>query len=195
MNYPADFNAEDRLAAAWIRKMADREKEALNALYALYHRPVRSLIQAILRDAFEADEVLQDTYIRAYRQADRYDPLLGAPFAWLATIGKRLAIDRLRRRRARPDRRPDKTEQLENLADKGKLDEEESARQNLEIRWVLDCLVDLQASQREAIEMAFFKGYTQTEIAKALGKPVGTVKSDLHRGLMNLRKAYLETDD
>lgn len=195
MNLPAEYSAEDRLAASWIRKMEQAEVESLNALYGIYHRPLYSLVFAILRDSFEAEEVLQDTFVRAYRQAGRFNPEVGTPFAWLVTIGKRLAIDRLRRRRARPDFLSDEREHPDNSADKVAGKDETSIHEDLEVSWLQDCLKDLNPARRKAIELAFFGGYTHNEIAQKLKKPLGTVKSDLSRGLVELRKAYLNSND
>jgi RNA polymerase sigma-70 factor (ECF subfamily) len=195
MKTPTGFTAEDELAAAWVIKMKTGEVEALDALYSLYHRPLLSMFTAILRDIFEAEEILQDTYVRAFRQADRYNPEIGVPFAWLATIGKRLAIDRLRKRRARPDLLPDKREHSSDVADKDLGNVNSQVHQDLEYRWVRDCLEGLHPSQREIIELAFLEGYTHHEISDKLDKPLGTVKSDLRRGLMRLRKSYLEGNE
>ena len=183
---------EERLASDWIRRMADRDVESLDALYGLYHRRLLSLFSAILKDPREAEEVLQDTFVRAYREAGRFDPDAGTPFAWLATIGRRLAIDRLRRRRARPGFAAVSREQEGNPGHKEVAEDDPSVHQCLEFSWVRECLDDLPDAQRQAIELAFLRGYTHREIAEKLGRPLGTVKSDLNRGLLQLRKVYLE---
>ena len=195
MKLPPEFNAEERLSASWIKKMGDGEVEALNALYSLYHRPLLSLFSAILKDDFETEEVLQDTFVRAYRDAKRFDPELGVPFAWLVTIGKRLAFDRLRRRRSRPNLTQDIGEHPGDSVDKEGGNAQSKVHQNLEHRWIRDCLQALSETQKETIELAFYDGYTHNEISEKLDKPLGTVKSDLRRGMMMLRKAYLEGDD
>lgn len=195
MSASRSHSAEDRVAAAWIRKMAQGEVEGLDALYAMYHRQLLSLSRAILTNEPDAEEVLQDTFIRAFREARRYDPESGRPFTWLATIGKRLAIDRLRRRRARPDFAADSREQAGADPDKESGDEDERVRQQLEFNWIRESLGSLPAEQGQAIELAFLQGYTHAEIAEKLGKPLGTVKSDIHRGLIHLRKVYLHGND
>lgn len=192
MKLPTAFNEEDRLAAAWIARMADREAAALDELYRLYHRPLLSLFSAVLKDAFASEEVLQDTFVRAFRDARRYDPESGTPFAWLATIGKRMAIDRLRKRRSRPRLAADKREHPADLADNNLGNADSNVHESLELRWIRESLKGLSESQREMIELAFLEGYTHHEISNKLQKPLGTVKSDLRRGLMRLRKAYLE---
>ncbi|MEX0332258.1 MAG: RNA polymerase sigma factor [Puniceicoccaceae bacterium] len=194
MKLPPRFSAEDKLAASWIVKMADGEMEALDALYSLYHLPLLSLFRRIVNDDFEAEEVLQDTFIKAYRNATRYNPKLGAPFAWLVTIGKRLAFDLLRKKRSRPVLTEEKTEQMPLVGDKTPGNAKAEIHRNLEYRWVQESLAGLNDSQREIIGLALLEGYTHHEISNKLDKPLGTVKSDLRRGLMRLRKLYLEGD-
>ncbi len=195
MILPPDYTAEDRKAAGWIDQMAGGGMEALDSLYGLYHRPLLGLFGAILKDDFAAEEVLQDTFLRAWNQAGRFDPELGTPFAWLATIGKRMAIDRLRRQRARPAIQPESMEHPEISEDNYSGDARERAHRQLEAQWIRDCFSELTESQQEVVELAFLQGYTHHEIAEKLGKPLGTVKSDLYRGLMHLRKAFLDGND
>ncbi|HSH09599.1 MAG TPA: sigma-70 family RNA polymerase sigma factor [Oceanipulchritudo sp.] len=195
MKGPARFSDADRLAASWIERMAGGDIDALNTLYNTYHRQLLGLFTVILRDTFEAEEVLQDTFIRAYRQADHFNREIGTPFAWLTTIGKRLSIDRLRRRRSRPNLSTDSREHLGQSEDNEFGNVQQQAHQHLEYDWMRDRLGKLTKSQRETIELAFFGGYTHHEIAEKLNRPLGTVKSDLHRGLLQLRKAYLEGND
>ncbi len=187
----ADTISEEQLATRWIQRMAVGEMDALNALYRLYHRPLLALLQRMLGDAFVSEEVLQDTFVRAYRNADRFDSHKGSPFAWLVTIGRRIAIDRLRRQRSRIS--TENWEQAELLEDKREVREEMDAK--LELQWMENFIGQLPESQREAIELAFLQGYTHHEIADLLGRPLGSVKSDLYRGLSQLRKLYEEGND
>lgn len=195
MKIPSGFSAEDKLAASWIGKMVDREVEALDALYSLYHLPLLSLFRQILKDEFEAEEVLQDTFVRAYQSAARYNPQLGAPFAWLVTIGKRLAFDLLRKKRARPPLAEQNREHSSLSGDKTSGGAKADIHRDLEYRWIRESLSGLSDSQREIIELALLEGYTHHEISSKLDKPLGTVKSDLRRGLMRLREIYLKGND
>ena len=193
MKNPSTVSAEDRLAAGWVGKMAKGEVEALNALYRLYHRPLLAVFERILRDSGAAEEVLQDTFVRAFENADRFNPDLGVAFAWLVTIGKRIAIDRLRRQRARPAM--ENWEQPERLGDKIPGGEQKNVHQHLEQQWIHDHLEELPAQKRETLRLVFYSGYTHHEVAELLDRPIGTVKSDLYRGLAQLRKIYLEGND
>jgi RNA polymerase sigma-70 factor (ECF subfamily) len=192
MSKVVEFTREDTLVAALIKRMAGGEVGALDTLYHLYHGTFLRLFRSILQDDFEAEEVLQDMFVKLYRDAWRYDPRMGAPFSWIVTIGKRMAIDRLRRRKNRPELLYNQMEQDGDSADNKLGHDDNSIHNNVELDWIRESLQELPDSQREAIELAFFMGYTHHEISDMLAKPLGTIKSDLRRGMMELRKAYLE---
>lgn len=186
-------DSEDDLAAGWINRIANGDPETLAALYRLYHRPLLSIYLGILGSREAAEEVLQDTFVRAFHKASAFDASRGTAFAWLVTIGRRLAIDRIRRERARPENKS--LEQT--VADHVQSDEQSGAdiQQKIEYDWLAESMQLLTSSQRTIIEMAFFKGYTHIEIAEKLDLPIGTVKSHIYRGLDALRKAHLGNND
>ncbi|MEX0321071.1 MAG: RNA polymerase sigma factor [Puniceicoccaceae bacterium] len=192
MSKVVQFSREDTLVATLIERMASSDVAALDTLYHLYHGTFLRLFSSILKDDFEAEEVLQDMFVKLYREAWRYDPKMGAPFSWVVTIGKRMAIDRLRRREKRPQLIGDQMEQDGELADNDMDHAENPVHQSAELDWIRESLRGLPDSQREAIELAYFQGFTQQEIADHLGKPLGTIKSELRRGMIQLRKDYLE---
>jgi RNA polymerase sigma-70 factor (ECF subfamily) len=194
MPHPSEFSNEDRLAAECIRGMAAGRAEDLDKLYDLYHRPLLHFLNGILRQQESAEEILQDVFVRIYREADQYDPELGKPFSYLLTIGKRMAIDRLRARRRRRQILAGEVEQAERIADISSHGYPEKDVR-LEILWMQRYFDLLSPTQREAIELAFFSGYTHHEIAETLDRPLGTVKSDVRRGLRKLREAYLGNND
>jgi RNA polymerase sigma-70 factor (ECF subfamily) len=195
MKLPAEFNPEDRLAAGLIRRMADSDTTGLKALYSLYQRPLLGFIQRMVHETGGSEEVLQDVFVRAYERAGRFDPEKGTPFVWLATIARRMAIDWMRRHQRQPQFVANPGEHSREIADKGISDEMLTVHDKLEAQWMLDSLRSLPEDQGKAMELAFFGGYTHVEIAELLGKPLGTVKSDLRRGLLQLRKDYLGEDD
>lgn len=188
MKIPPEFSTEERHASRWLERMAEGQASGLDALYALYHRPLLSFLLSIVQDSGAAEEILQDTFIRAFRSASRFDPQLGTPFSWLATIGKRQAIDWLRRQRCRPEIVGHQTEQPGGFADKSLLDDTTRLHNHIEHTWLREAMGGLAPGQREVIELAFFEGFTHVEIAEALNRPLGTVKSDLRRGLLELKK-------
>ena len=175
--------------------MARRDADALQLLYELYQRPLLAFIRSIVRDPGAAEEILQDLYVRSYQEAARFDPDLGTPFSWMATIARRFSIDWLRKNRRQTDLIQVEAEQPEGFADKVPLDDEFDLQEKVEGRDLLGFLERLPAGQSQAIRLAFLGGYTHHEIAEKTGKPLGTVKSDLRRGVLRLRKWYLGEHD
>jgi RNA polymerase sigma-70 factor (ECF subfamily) len=195
MKFPAEFSPEDRLAAGFILRMAKADSSGLKAIYGLYQRPLLGFIQRFVHESGGAEEILQDVFVRAYEQAGRYDPEKGTPFVWMATIARRIAIDWIRRHQRRPQFVPNLAEHSREFVDKEISDDTFTVHEKLEARWVLDSIRNLPGDQGKVLELAFLGGYTHQEIAESLGKPLGTIKSDLRRGLLQLKKVYLGEDD
>ena len=172
---------------ATVDRMARGDSSALADLYDRHARAIYSLAIRMLADAAEAEDVVQDVFTQAWRQASRYDPLRAPVVAWLMIITRARALDRLRRRRSRivavelspavpepPD--PDVT--LEALA----ITAEQAER-------VRGALGELPDSQRTAIELAYYEGLSQSDIAERLQQPLGTIKTRIRSGLLKLRDA------
>ena len=172
--------------AALIEKIAAGDQSALAALYDRTNRQVYGLILRILGDASAAEEVLLDVFMQIWRQAARYDTKRGVPQAWVLTIARSRAIDRLRSRRQEQQRR-DPLDLLRLPAAAGNLEEAAVASERQKL--VRAALADLPAEQREVIGLAYFVGLSQTEIAAELRQPLGTVKTRTRLGMMKLREA------
>ena len=170
-----------------IERMRRRDSAALADLYDRYARSVYSLACRILTDRTEAEDVVQEVFSQAWRQADAYDAKRAPVAGWLLMMTRTRAIDRLRARNGRvqmvqalptlPDP-PDQHEGPEALA----IGEQEAAR----VRAALDTLTE---SQRSAIELAYYEGLSQSDIAARLREPLGTVKTRIRTGLLKLRSA------
>jgi RNA polymerase sigma-70 factor (ECF subfamily) len=170
-------------------RIARRDASAVGELYDRHSRVLHGLIWRILRDTHEAEEVLQDVFVRVWKKADTYDAVLGTPLAWLVRIARNRAIDRLRARRARPVSTAD-DETLATIrsdASTGSSPEQLAwtSEQGRAIRAALDRLVP---EQRVLIEHAFFLGYTQSELAERFGLPLGTVKTRVRAGMLAMRE-------
>lgn len=182
--------SEDRAADhESVRRMAAGDADALAALYDRHARPVYSLALRIVEDQAEAEDVVQEVFSQAWQQASRYDPSRGSVGAWLLMMTRSRAIDRVRTRRARPDAMqaphpravvdlPDPSHGQEMAA----LTEEQIAR-------LRTAMARLPFLQRVAIELAYYEGLTQTEIAARLEQPLGTIKTRIRLGLIKLREA------
>ncbi|MGH9868462.1 MAG: sigma-70 family RNA polymerase sigma factor [Candidatus Polarisedimenticolia bacterium] len=177
---------------ALVERMAQEDQEALSMLYDRHRGVVFALALRILRDRAEAEEVLSDVFFQAWRSASGFDPLRGSVTAWLVTLCRSRAIDRLRRQTAR---------RVEVLADPPAVaeqasaslrDAEAAADLGLHRRLVVSALGTLSQEQRGALELAYFDGYSHSEIAGKLGQPLGTVKTRIRQGLLQLRKSLGE---
>ena len=172
-----------------LERIRASDASALDALYARYASPVYSLVWKILQNAEESEDVALDVFWQIWRQADRYDPSRGAPPAWIFTVARSRAIDRLRARQRREDRTisfDDPTAKLDPLDEEAGPDQVASFRQTRDA--VREAMQTLPPAQREAVELAFFKGLTHVEIATKLRQPLGTVKTRIRQGLIRLRR-------
>jgi RNA polymerase sigma-70 factor (ECF subfamily) len=177
--------AVDDVDRRLIDRLAAGELDALQALYERHKTMAFSIAYRITGDGAAAEDAVQDAFLGAWRSAGRYESGRATVRTWLLTIVHRRAIDVVRRRR-----RADATVELdEDVVESLSLpDVWEEVAQGLDRETVAAALATIAAPQREAIELAYFEGLTQTEIAERTGVPVGTVKGRLRLGLQGLRK-------
>lgn len=169
-----------------IQRMARGDRQALAPFYDRYARLVYSLILRIVRDREEANDVLQEVFWEAWQAAEAYDPSRGSPEAWLVTRARSRAIDRVRRVRRRSETFAAPLD--ESLA-AGTADPAPDAAERAADRTrVASALERLPEAQREVVELAYWGGLTQTEIAERLKQPLGTVKTRIRLGLERLRE-------
>ena len=184
--------AEDRLAdQAALARMAQGDHDGLAELYDRHARAIYSLALRILQDPSDAEDVVQEVFSQAWRQAARYDASRGVVAAWLLTLARSRAIDRLRARRARPDNRVDERAVV-NVADLG-LSPDAQVLSAEQIAGVRAALGELPLLQRVAIELAYYEGLTHAEIAVRLEQPLGTVKTRIRLALIKLRDTLAGT--
>ncbi len=172
-----------------VERLGTRDARAFEVLYDRYIRLAFAVALRVLSDRERAEEVVQDVYVKLWRQPGLFDPARGAFRPWLLRVVHHRAIDELRqanRDRAQTAEDPE-GRVLESLADVGPAPED-IAESSLDRDKVLEALDTLSASQREAIEMAFFDGLTQVEIAERLGEPLGTIKTRVRLGMRRLRE-------
>lgn len=172
-----------------VERMAQGDGDALRELYDAHSRAVYSLALRILRSQSDAEDIVQEVFVQAWRTAARYDAVRGSVAGWLLMQTKSRAIDRLRARAARPES-PD-VDQAAGQADASATPDVQVVRAEQAVR-IREALDSLPLLQRTAIELAYYEGLTHTEIAEKLEQPLGTVKTRIRQGLMRLRDALDE---
>jgi RNA polymerase sigma-70 factor (ECF subfamily) len=186
----AESQAEDQRA---LERVAAGDSGGLGTLYDRHGRSVYSLALRILGDEGDAEEVAQDVFAQAWRRAGQYDQSRGTVAAWLLVMARTRAIDRIRARRVRPEGRVHEDDglTLQQLpaTDPDVASEMMAAERGLRVRRALE---ELPFLQRVAIELAYYEGLSQREIAERLEQPLGTVKTRMRLGLLKLRDALVE---
>lgn len=176
---------------AAVRRMAAGDGAALADLYDRHGRSVYGLAVRMLGDPAEAEDLAQDVFTLAWKNAARYDPARGAVAAWLLVTTRTRAIDRLRARRSRPQAGGDDDGRaLAAIPDAAPSVDVIVATSQDALR-VRDAIAGLPADQRDVIELAYFQGLSHTEIAGRTGIPLGTIKTRIRTGLQRLRDAML----
>jgi RNA polymerase sigma-70 factor (ECF subfamily) len=167
----------------WIRAMRAGDREAFSAFYDRYAPLVYPLILRVVGEPADAADVLQETFWEAWRAAGTYDAARGTPEAWIIVRARARAIDRVRSVRRKYETFAAAATEAVTVASP-----EADPAERAEDRGVVqDALAQLPAAQREVIELAYYGGLTQTEIAERLQQPLGTVKTRIRAALERLR--------
>jgi RNA polymerase sigma-70 factor (ECF subfamily) len=157
---------------------AERD-QVVRSLYAEHGRVLLAYVSRLLSDSHHAEDVVQETMLRAWRNAERLTPERGSVVSWLLRVAHNVAVDKIRARRARPD------EVEETAAPAVSLDDH--AGDVVESLFVARALEHLTPAHRQVLREVYFADRTAAEAAKVLGLPVGTVKSRVHHALRQLR--------
>ncbi len=179
-----DLDAEIEL----LRCIGTGDRESFELLYERFSGVLFSTAYRVLNNQEAAEDVLQEVFVQIWEKAPLYDPLRGKPLTWALTLTRNKAIDRLRstqRRHRLQDDVEKEAQTVEQFDDKNSVDAVEAIEKGAMVR---AGITKLSGDQREAIELAFFSGLTQTEIAERLGEPLGTIKARIRRGMMKLRE-------
>lgn len=184
------MHASDPTDLRLLQRITARDPAALAELYDRHSRLLFGLVLRIVRDRAEAEESLQEAFVRVWTRAETYDARVGGPLPWIVRLARNIAIDRLRARRTRaaidapaPDAR------VAEAVPASGIQSPEAAVLDAERRLVLaDALAGLPAKQRELIEAAFFEGCTHSELARRFGLPLGTVKMRIRSGMIAMRQ-------
>lgn len=174
----------DEALVALMRRVAQGDEQAFAQLYDVLSPSVYGLVLRVLRDPAQSQEVAQEVMVELWRQATRFDPEKGSVKGYVLTMAHRRAVDRVRSAQASTDREL----RVGQASQDREYDEVAEAVENrLEVQQVRRALRVLTELQREAVQLAYYGGYTHREVSELLGVPLGTVKTRLRDGLIRLR--------
>jgi RNA polymerase sigma-70 factor (ECF subfamily) len=173
--------------AELLRRTAAGDADAFSRLYERTSRVLFALARQILRNDTAAEDLLQDVYVQVWDRARSFDESLGRPITWLMTLTRNRALDRIRssQRFERMIQAAEEETELAEAANVGSEPEMDAEQRRL----IFEALRSLSAEQRQALDMAFFGGLTQAEIAEKLNVPLGTIKARIRRGMIQMRDA------
>jgi RNA polymerase sigma-70 factor (ECF subfamily) len=172
-----------------VRRLQKRDPQALGILYDQYGRLAYSLIYRIVRDAGTAEDLVQETFLRVWNRVQGFDGGRGALGGWLLAVARNRAIDYTR---SVAGRMSNTVELEENDHPSLYLDLEKEVLNSDQARRLRQAMEKLHPNQRSAIELAYFEGLSQTEMAERMGQPLGTVKTWVRTALKHLREALTE---
>ena len=177
-----NINIEENLVAA----LKNRENEAFKHLYINYRGALYNIILQLIPDHEIANDVLQEVVITVWKQIDKYDPGKGKLFTWLVRLTRNAAINKLRSKIYKSQA---KNESLENSV--LVIEETNPGHENINRIGLRRQVHQLRKEYTDVIELAYYNGFTQEEVAKALNIPLGTVKTRLRNALLELRKQFV----
>jgi RNA polymerase sigma-70 factor (ECF subfamily) len=183
---PAAATDASSVLTGLLKRAGRGDKDAFAELYDVTSARVYGLAVRVVRDPAQAEEVAQESFLEIWRASARFDPDRGSAIAWMLTIVHRKAVDRVRSAEAASRR--DATYQRKNQMVEHDATAD-AAHASLDARRVRSALTSLTEVQREAIDLAYFGGYTHSEVAAMLDLPVGTAKTRIRDGLIRLRDA------
>ena len=178
-----------RFDAELLRRMGRSDREAFAQLYDRFSRPLYATALRIQNNASEAEDIVQDVFLALWEKAAVYESSRGSAFAWAVTLTRNRAIDRIRMRKRRLELLAETTAEDAGTHPAGAgLDSVDGLVSKEQAGAVRAAVAALPVEQQRAVELAFFGGLTQQEIAEQLREPLGTVKARIRRGLLRLKE-------
>ena len=183
-----DATADLELEMQLLERVGKGDRESFSVLYDRFAKVLFSVAFRVLNSHPAAEDVLQDVFVQIWEKAPLYDATRGKPLTWAITLTRNKAIDRLRSTQRR-NRLRDEVEReagtAEQFDEKNSLEAVQAVEQGALVR---AAMAKLSEDQKHALELAFFSGLTQIEIAERLKEPLGTIKARIRRGMMRLRE-------
>ncbi|WP_304063001.1 RNA polymerase sigma factor [Pedobacter glucosidilyticus] len=170
---------------ALIEALQQHKAIGAEALYDMYSASLLGVIFKIVADREIAEDVLQETLVKIWNSIHQYDATKGRLFTWMVNVARNLAIDKLR---SKDFRNHSKNQDIENHVNA--IDEQRNTTYKPELLGVKDLVEKLKPEQKKIVELVYFQGYTHVEVSDELEIPLGTVKTRLRMGIMELRKYF-----
>ncbi len=177
-----------------LRKIGLGDKDSLSELYDRYSTVLYSVALRVLNNETEAQDLLQDVFVQIWEKAGLYDPTRGKPLTWVISLTRNRSIDRLRSLQRRHRLRDEVEKETAAAEKQTPSDVRDELFASDTSRLVREAVMQLSEQQRQAIEMAYFSGLTQNEIAEQLAEPLGTIKARIRRGMLKLRDLLSRED-
>ncbi|MGI9070537.1 MAG: sigma-70 family RNA polymerase sigma factor [Bryobacteraceae bacterium] len=190
MSMQRDMPLHDNADVELIERLRKRDPEGLAAAYDRYGRVAYSVFVRITRDQSAAEDLVQELFIRLWNRGRDFDPSRGTLGVWILSIARNMAIDHVRSAQARFTTRLLPIEHIDQLSSGANPSEPESVIDRSRI--LSAALSDLTFNEKRVLELAYFEGFSQSEIAERLKEPLGTVKSRARSGLGRIRRAIQE---
>ncbi|NML21861.1 sigma-70 family RNA polymerase sigma factor [Pseudoflavitalea sp. G-6-1-2] len=163
-----------------VEALKQRDGKAFGYLYDHYSAALNGVIMDILQDEESSIDVLQEVFIKIWKQIEQYDPVRGRLFTWMFNIARNAAIDATRKKEWQNQKRSSSVNDYTSLADRAFNPAEDTGLRKI--------VQSLKAEHKVLIELSYFQGYTQEEIAEMLKLPLGTVKTRLRAAILQLKK-------
>ena len=177
-----------------LQRIANQDRDALDLLYTRYVTPVYSMALHMLKQPPLAEEVTQDVFLNIWLKAASFNAERGQPKSWIMSVAHHRVVDVIRsRRRTATMTDPEGYETLERIPS-GSPSVESQVQQSLDRERIMGALATLPDNQRQVIFMAYFEGYSQSEMAEFLSEPLGTIKTRVRLAMQKLRAALQEDD-
>jgi RNA polymerase sigma-70 factor, ECF subfamily len=169
-----------------ISRIRSREPSAFDLFYDRYAQIIFNLCIRILRDEVEAEDVMQEVFIQIWKEAERFDAARASVKTWIFTIARSRSLDRYRSRKTAQQRlQENASEELNHISSK-----EDLQNRRVLQNYVAHAVDQLSREQRIVLELSYYRGLTQEEIAELLGEPLGTIKSRIRSALIRLRSLF-----
>lgn len=182
-------NEQIKTDISLLERISRRDSSALSELYDKHSTLLYSIIMRILKEKEETEDVLQEVFVNVWERAEMYDDQLGNPGAWLARIARNRAVDRLRSKNYRTrSKESDIDQHHDYFTADASSNPEHRAILSSQQEEILIALTSLSKDQKDLIEFAYFRGFTQSELANHFKLPLGTVKTRMRTAMSILRQ-------